>query len=34
VGASVPMPAPNSAWRQRVCDFLLRRSTAAAMRLA
>ena len=34
VGAPVPMPAPNSAWRQRVCDFLLRRSTAAAMKLA
>ena len=34
VGAPVPMPAPKSAWRQRVGDFLLRRSTAAAMKLA
>ena len=34
VGAPVPMPAPQSAWRQRVCDFLLRRPTAAAMKPA
>jgi hypothetical protein len=34
VGAPVPMPAPKSAWRQRVRDFVLRRSTAAAMKLA
>jgi hypothetical protein len=34
VGTPVPMPAPKSAWRQRVGDFLLRRSIAAAMKLA
>jgi len=34
VGAPVPMPAPKSAWRRRESDFLLRRSTAAAMKLA
>ena len=34
VGAPVPIPAPQSAWRQRVCDFLLRRSTAADMKPA
>jgi len=34
VDTVVPMPASKWAWRQRLCDILLRRSTSAATKLA